>query len=231
MRRTRPVVRPAGLPMRSWRCLLIRVSRRKVWPRALGFCRLRRSRACRVIRRILAAHPLLFELNTPQPKQRTKQMKTMMFAAAAALMAIPALAHEYTLGDLVIDHPMAFETAAGVGAGGGYVTITNEGDTPDRLVAVRGDFPRVEVHEVVEVDDVMRMQELEEGLEIPAGATVNLEPGGYHVMFMGLSEPFEVGDEIPVTLVFEQAGEIEVMFNVEARGGEAMETDHGEHGH
>lgn len=156
-------------------------------------------------------------------------MRTMMLAASAALFATFAVAHEYKIGDLVIDHPRSFETAAGVQTGAGYMMIINEGDTPDRLVAARADFPRVEVHEIVEQDDVMRMQHLVDGLEIPAGGMVMLEPGGYHVMFMGVSEAFEVGDEIPVTLVFEQAGEIEVVFNVEARTGETM--DHGEMDH
>lgn len=165
-------------------------------------------------------------------------MKTMMLAAAAAFLASSAMAHEYKIGDLVIDHPRSFETATGVQTGAGYMMIVNEGDTPDRLIEARADFPRVEVHEIIEQDDVMRMQQLAEGLDIPAGGTVMLEPGGYHVMFMGVSEAFEVGDEIPVTLVFEQAGEIEVLFNVEARtadetehhGGGGDDADHAEHG-
>ncbi len=150
--------------------------------------------------------------------------------AAFALLAPLASAHEYTLGDLTIDHPMSFATAATARTGAGYVVITNTGETDDRLLAARADFPRVEVHEIVEVDDVMSMQHLESGLVIPAGETVTLQPGGSHVMLMGLSAPFEVGDEIPITLVFEQAGEIEVMFNVEARAG-AEEMDHSEMDH
>ena len=64
-----------------------------------------------------------------------------------------------------------------------------------------------------------------EKLAIPADDVVELAPGGYHVMFMGLSDPFEVGDEVPLTLIFEKAGEIDIVFKVEERSGD----DHGSH--
>jgi len=67
-----------------------------------------------------------------------------------------------------------------------------------------------------------------DGLDIPAGETVTLEPGGLHVMFMGLSEPFIEGEKIEATLVFEQSGELEITFNVEARP-EAGGEDHSNH--
>ena len=62
-----------------------------------------------------------------------------------------------------------------------------------------------------------------EALEIPPGATVTLEPGGTHVMFMGLTAPFAEGDKIDATLVFEKAGEVAVRFNVEARRDGTLE--------
>lgn len=159
-------------------------------------------------------------------------MKNLVFGGVTALtlMATGALAHEYTLGDLTIDHPIVFETAVTARAGGGYMVVTNNGAADDVLLEVRAEYPRVEVHETVDNDGVMRMQHLENGLVIPAGESVTLEPGGLHIMFMGLDgRPFEVGGEVPVTLVFERAGEIEVIFNVEARVQDAM--DHGDMDH
>jgi len=155
------------------------------------------------------------------------KMMTMAAMATAALTATAAFAHDYTVGDLIIAHPMSFETAVTAQTGAGYLEITNTGDIDDRLLEARADFPRVEVHEIVEVDDVMSMQHLTDGLVIPAGQTVTLEPGGYHIMLMGLSAPFVVGDEYPLTLVFEHAGEIEVMMQVEVRMAET-EMDHGD---
>ena len=64
----------------------------------------------------------------------------------------------------------------------------------------------------------MRMREIEKGIEIAPGATVELKPGGYHVMFLDLKAPFENGAKVPATLVFEKAGTIAVDFRIEAMG-------------
>jgi len=147
-------------------------------------------------------------------------MKMMSYAAIAALsvFATTAVAEEFMIGDLVIDSPMAFETAQTAQTAGGFMTITNNGSTADRLLAVEADFPRVEVHTTEMDGDVARMIHLEEGLMLPAGETVTLQPGGFHVMFMGLGgDPFEVDEQVPATLIFENAGRVEVMFTVQAR--------------
>lgn len=153
-------------------------------------------------------------------------------SALAITLALPVLAaaHDYRLGDLEIIHPRIFETAARTG--GGYVTIANNGDTDDALIDARADFPKVQVHESYEEDGVARMRHVER-IALPAGETVELAPGGYHVMFMGLPGPLKAGDEVPVTLVFEKAGEIEVRFKVIERNGEMQGgmSDHGEMGH
>lgn len=156
--------------------------------------------------------------------------KKLAFAAAIAACSTQLWAHDFTVGDLEIGHPYAFETPVSAMAGAGYLTITNNGDAPDRLVEVRADFPRVEVHETVVTDGVGRMLPVE-GIEILPGETVKLQPGGYHVMFMGLGgHQFVEGETFNGTLVFEQAGEVEVDFAIEARSTEAeAEMDHSNH--
>ena len=72
----------------------------------------------------------------------------------------------------------------------------------------------------------MRMRELEKGLEIPAGATVTLAPGGFHLMLMGLKAPPTKDTRVPVTLVFERAGSIDVELAVEAMGATAPAHRH-----
>lgn len=146
-----------------------------------------------------------------------------------ALLMTPfaATAHEYRVGDIVVDHPMAQETAKTAVAGAGYLIIINTGDTADRLVAVEADFPRVMIHESVVDDGIATMKHLAD-IELAPGETVTLEPGGKHVMFMGLNgDPFEVGEKVPATLVFETAGRLDVVFNVEAI---ADTVDHSNHG-
>ncbi len=146
-------------------------------------------------------------------------MKTDLFAAAGfAALPFMAFADEFAVGDLVISDPISYETPVTAQTGVGYLSITNTGDVDEKLIDVRADFPRVMVHETIIDGDITRMQHVMGGLVIPAGATVSLEPGSFHIMFMGLGgDPFEVGEDIPATLVFETAGELDIVFKVEAR--------------
>ncbi len=145
-----------------------------------------------------------------------------LVAALAAAVAVPGVAHDYRLGTLEISHPWTRATPPTAQAGGGFLTITNKGTAADRLLAARSTVSdRVEVHEMKMDGNVMRMRELEKGLEIPAGATVMLKPGGYHIMFMGLKAPFAKDARVPVTLVFEKAGSLDIVLDVEALGAGA----------
>lgn len=138
-----------------------------------------------------------------------------------ALISLPAItvAHDYKVGDLVIDHPVAHETIKSAMSGAGYFGVTNNGDTDDRLLTVTADFPRVMMHDTTLADGVATMMYLAEGIVVPAGGSVTFSPGGKHVMFMGLKgDPFEIGEEIPAILTFENAGDVAIVFNVEAMG-------------
>jgi periplasmic copper chaperone A len=138
---------------------------------------------------------------------------------ALGLLATPAWAHDYKLGALQIGHPWARATAPTAPAGGGFLTITNTGTTPDRLVSAKSPTANmVQIHEMKMEGNVMRMRELEKGLEIPPGGTVTLAPGGFHLMMMGLKAPLKQGEKVPVTLTFEKAGSIDVELDVEAMG-------------
>lgn len=155
-------------------------------------------------------------------------MQRILFAAAFALLPALAGAHEYSAGPIMVVHPSTFEAAATAKVAGGFMTISNEGPEADALIAIRADFDRVELHESIETDGVARMQHVER-IEIPVGEAVELAPGGYHVMFMGLNgDAFEVGEKIPATLVFEKAGELPVEFSVESRR-EQPADDHSKH--
>jgi copper(I)-binding protein len=148
-------------------------------------------------------------------------IRTLSLIAAAALFASPAWAQDYKLGSLEISQPWTRATAPTAKAGGGFVTITNKGTTPDRLIAARSTVSdKVEIHEMKMDGNVMRMRELDEGLEIPPGATVTLKPGGYHIMFMELKAPFAKDQRVPITLVFEKAGSINVDLAVAALGAQ-----------
>lgn len=133
-------------------------------------------------------------------------------------------AHDYRVGELVIAHPFALETPRSAMTGAGYLTVSNTGANDDRLLAVTADFPRVTLHGTEVANDIATMR-AQDGIPIAAGETVALEPGGHHVMFMGLDgDPFELGEEIPATLTFENAGNITVIFKVEARPAASAHT-------
>ena len=111
------------------------------------------------------------------------------------------------------------------GTGGVFLTIRNTGNTPDRLLSASSPLPRAaELHTTVRDGDVMRMQPVQ-AVEVPAGGSVTLRPGGLHLMLVGLSAPMRVGEAVPVTLTFEHAGAITVPVPVQAAGAT------GPHGH
>jgi copper(I)-binding protein len=157
-------------------------------------------------------------------------MRNSFFARFAALLFVvftlqPAFAHGYKLGDLEIHHPWTRATPAGAEVAGGYLDITNNGQSSDRLVSVDVVGAHMTmIHEMATTDGVMTMRPLAAGLDIPAGATVSLKPGSYHVMMMGLTKPFAVGDMVPATLHFEKAGTINVEFKVDAMGANPAGT-------
>jgi copper(I)-binding protein len=142
-------------------------------------------------------------------------MRKLLVALALVMMPSFALSHEYKVGDLVVDHPAAKTTPKTAMAGAGYVTIINTGDVADTLVAVEADFDRVEIHDTKVENDVASMFQIE-GAVIAPGETLTFAPGGKHIMFMGLGgDPFEEGEAFSGTLVFENAGRIDIVFNVE----------------
>jgi copper(I)-binding protein len=96
------------------------------------------------------------------------------------------------------------------------MVIRNTGNEADRLIGGEVGFAKkVEIHEMSMENDVMKMRELPGGLEIPAGGEVELKPGGFHVMFIGLDGQLKDGETRPATLIFEKAGSIDVDFNVQ----------------
>jgi len=113
-------------------------------------------------------------------------------------------------------------TPPGAAVGGGYVTLRNQADAPDRLLAVESAASaRVEIHEMRMEGEVMKMRRLDDGLELPAHATVVLQPGGNHLMFIEPHAPFVVGQPLQAKLVFQNAPPLTVQFEVMPMGAEA----------
>lgn len=121
----------------------------------------------------------------------------------------------YKVGDLVIETPYSRSTPPMAPVGGGFMKIINNGSEADTLISGSTTFSKAfEIHEMSMNDGIMKMAELENGLTIPAGETVELKPGGYHLMFITLSEQLKPDERRKATLKFEKAGEVEVEFVV-----------------
>lgn len=144
-------------------------------------------------------------------------LRTLALACGLVLLSGSAFAEGYKVGPLDIGHPWARATPKSAPVGGGFLTVTNTGTTADRLVSVSaGVSTKVELHEMSMEGGIMKMRALDGGIAVPAGGKVELKPGGYHVMFIGLKGPLEAGKAFKGTLNFEKAGPVEVEFQVEA---------------
>jgi periplasmic copper chaperone A len=149
----------------------------------------------------------------------------------AALPGV-AIAHGFKVGDIDIGHPYSRAMLPGAKVGGGYLKITNNG-AADRLVSVTSDrAAEVQIHEMKMDSGIMTMRELKDGVAIPANGTVELKPGGFHLMFMNVTQPFKEDEMVKATLTFEKAGTVEVEFAVgpPAGGAAAKHDDHAGHG-
>ncbi len=114
-------------------------------------------------------------------------------------------------------------------AAGGFLTVTNTGKEDDRMISVTTTRAgKSEIHEMAMVDNVMKMRQLADGLVIPAGGTVELKPGGYHLMFLEVPERFEEGQTVPVTVTFEKAGKVDLVLPVKSMQEGKMQMDHGQ---
>lgn len=124
-----------------------------------------------------------------------------------------------TAGHLTLENAFTRAMLPGQPVGGGFVAIRNDGGEDDVLVSAHSPAAgTVELHEMAMEGEVMKMRKLDAGIPLPAGQTVELKPGGLHMMFMQVKEPFEEGGSVPVTLVFEKAGSVEITLPVEASG-------------
>lgn len=136
---------------------------------------------------------------------------------ASALIAFSgySLAHndmknpEYRLGQLKIENPYARATAPGQKAAGGFMKIENKG-TADQLIAASSPVAgEMQLHTMAMDGNVMKMREVK-AIDVPANGSVDLKPGGLHLMFMDIKTPLKAGEAVPVKLKFQKAGEVEI---------------------
>jgi len=154
----------------------------------------------------------------------TNTSRLRRFAMSATIlssMSVIAAAQQFKVNSIVIERPWIRATPAGAKVAGGYMTITNTGSEPDRLIG--GALPqagRFSVHEMKMDGNVMHMREVQGGLEIKPGQKIEFNPSGYHVMFTELREPLKQGDTVNGQLRFEKAGSVDIEYRVEGLGAQ-----------
>lgn len=148
----------------------------------------------------------------------------LLFVMAFAVLG-PASAND----GISIEKPFArASVTAAAKAGAAYFTIVNHGPA-DRLIAASAAVAKkTMLHESKVVDGVTKMIH-QEAIAVPMHGSVQLAPGGLHVMLMGLEQPLEEGGMFPLTLEFENAGTIEVMVHVGGVAADGAAMDHGDH--
>ncbi len=143
------------------------------------------------------------------------RFKSLLMLAAALSMAVPAIAQEYRLDDLLITHPFATPSPPSVDHAAAYVDISIAGDEPDVLVGASTPASEtVELHDMAMDGSAMQMFPVEE-IEVPASTLLTMRPGGgYHLMLLDLVAPLREGDSFPMTLTFAERGEIDIHVQV-----------------
>ncbi len=152
----------------------------------------------------------------------------LLVQAPGQPMAKPTTSAPIRVGDLTVGGAFTREPPKGARVAGGYMTITNGGGVPDRLIGGSAPFAkRFEVHEMAMDGGMMKMRELPNGIEIKPGEAVEFKPGGFHVMFLDLTAAPVTGKPVKAKLRFERAGEVEIEFAVvPASSGGAPKGQH-----
>ncbi len=154
--------------------------------------------------------------------------KSLAAALALSVFTLPALAGE---AKIKVMDPYARASTPSSTSGAIFFEVMNHG-AADRLIAAStpaANMTMLHTHEE-DANGVMKMLHVEEGFEVPANGTLTLERGGNHVMLMGLTGSLEQGDTVPLTLIFEQAGEVTVEVPVDLNRKPGAHGGHGDHG-
>lgn len=151
--------------------------------------------------------------------------------AIAYFISTSSMATDYNAGSLTISGPWSRATPKGAQTAIGYMTIKNNGTTPDRLIGGSIEVAdRFQLHAMTMENDISKMRDLT-GIDIKPGQTIEFKPGGSHAMFVDLKHPLSKGEHIKGTLIFEHAGTVQIEYSVEGIGaqGGPMEMEHMQH--
>jgi copper(I)-binding protein len=161
---------------------------------------------------------------------RINRVASWPFGASLAVVAVMALVSlssassgaEFKAGDITVETPWSRATPGGAKVAAGYLIIKNGAETPDRLISATTEIAgQTEIHQMSMTDGMMKMRQITDGVPVPAHGSVALEPNSYHLMLLDLKESLKEGETFAGTLTFEEAGAVDVTFEVKGIGAAA----------
>jgi copper(I)-binding protein len=155
------------------------------------------------------------------------------FLKAVCLALVPMVASLAHAGDIMVKDGWARASIGNASNSAAYMTVMTHGDAADRLIAASTPVAgRAELHNHIMEDGIARMRPVD-AIDVKPGEPMTLEPGGLHIMLMDLTEKLEPGADVPLTLTFENAGDVTVELPVQPIGASAPSDDahqgHDEH--
>lgn len=159
-------------------------------------------------------------------------MKSIILSLLLASLALitPVSAQDAASAMEVVESAWVRSTPPNMKVTAGYLSLRNTSETDRRLVGARSTVSdRVELHtHVHDMQSGMMQMRHVEAIELPAGETVALEPGGHHIMMMNLQSDLQPGVDVPLTLEFDDGSTLEVLAPVRrvTMGGHSQGNDH-----
>ena len=149
---------------------------------------------------------------------KSKVLATMYAAVGMALCG-SVMAQNASVGSIKVENAYTRATAPGQQVAGGFLKIENKGSADQLVSASSPAAGEVQLHEMAMDGNVMKMRQVKD-IPVPANGSVELKPGGLHLMFMNIKSPLAAGETVPVKLKFAKAGEVEVKMPVNAMGAQ-----------
>ena len=144
-----------------------------------------------------------------------KNQTGWLLSIALMAFATSIQAQDAKVGAIKIENAYVRATAPGQSAAGAFMKIDNSGAADQLVSASSPAAGEVQLHQMSMEGNVMKMGQVKD-IAVPANGSVDLKPGGYHIMLMNIKAPLKVGETVPVKLKFAKAGEVEVKLPVNA---------------
>ena len=147
-------------------------------------------------------------------------LKVLLVIAGTAVLGsayAQSVTKTVTANSIKIEDAYTRATVPGQQVAGGFMKIENKGSVDQLISASSPVAGEVQLHEMAMEGNVMKMRQVKD-IPVPAGGSIELKPGGLHLMFMNIKAPLTAGETVPVKLKFAKAGEVEVKMPVNAMG-------------